>query len=309
MSNHDWKEVELRARGQWRDILGTLAGITEKELSKRHGPCPACGGKDRFRFDDNIESPGDGGYVCGQCGSGAGISLLMKVTSESFPVCVNNVCEFLNMQPVERMERNSKAIASAVKESLYSKQDPEKAALAINKAQHVPMCELTLRHGIGPNGLLTFGTSIVCPVTDIDSNLVNVAVIKLDESVVFAAGSMTYGCATVVGADTGKSVILCVSWFDAWHLHHATSCMILVCWEAMNAWQVANNYLNKYPQAKPIIMACNIEFNELAAAEMANLNILTPAKTHHFENNGAFSGVERKLHCPSDILDKMEANK
>lgn len=63
-----------RARGRWREILPQL-GIEPRFLVNKHGPCPLCGGKDRFRFDDK---DGSGSYICGQCGAGVGIILLRK---------------------------------------------------------------------------------------------------------------------------------------------------------------------------------------------------------------------------------------
>ena len=44
-------DVREVAQGRWRSIL-TVLGIDERALSGKHGPCPMCGGKDRFRFDD-----------------------------------------------------------------------------------------------------------------------------------------------------------------------------------------------------------------------------------------------------------------
>ncbi len=63
-----------RARGRWREILPAL-GVAVKFLQNRHGPCPMCGGKDRFRWDDK---EGDGTYFCNQCGAGNGYTLLRK---------------------------------------------------------------------------------------------------------------------------------------------------------------------------------------------------------------------------------------
>jgi putative DNA primase/helicase len=63
-----------RARGRWREILPVL-GIAATYLRNRHGPCPVCGGRDRFRFDDKH---GDGTYFCNQCGAGTGIILVRK---------------------------------------------------------------------------------------------------------------------------------------------------------------------------------------------------------------------------------------
>src|SRR5690348_13963485 len=54
-----------RARGRWREILPCL-GVETRYLTNKHGPCPLCGGKDRFRFDDKN---GDGTYYCNQCGA------------------------------------------------------------------------------------------------------------------------------------------------------------------------------------------------------------------------------------------------
>jgi putative DNA primase/helicase len=63
-----------RARNQWPEILPQL-GIDTRFLQNRHGPCPLCGGKDRYRFDDR---DGSGSYFCNQCGPGSGIILLRK---------------------------------------------------------------------------------------------------------------------------------------------------------------------------------------------------------------------------------------
>jgi putative DNA primase/helicase len=64
-----------RARGRWREILPRL-GVSVRYLVNKHGSCPLCGGKDRFRFDDK---DGTGSYYCNQCGAGAGIILLRKL--------------------------------------------------------------------------------------------------------------------------------------------------------------------------------------------------------------------------------------
>jgi putative DNA primase/helicase len=64
-----------RARNRWREIL-PLLGVATSFLQNKHGPCPICGGKDRYRFDDR---DGSGSYYCNQCGAGSGIILLRKL--------------------------------------------------------------------------------------------------------------------------------------------------------------------------------------------------------------------------------------
>lgn len=68
------------AKGKWRGILMQL-GIPGDVLQNRHGPCPLCGGKDRFRFDNR---EGLGTYICGQCGAGDGIKLAVTYTGKPF---------------------------------------------------------------------------------------------------------------------------------------------------------------------------------------------------------------------------------
>lgn len=70
------KTVE-RARGRWREILPRL-GIETRFLSNKQGPCPFCGGKTRFRFDDK---EGNGTWYCNQCipHAGAGLHLIRKL--------------------------------------------------------------------------------------------------------------------------------------------------------------------------------------------------------------------------------------
>jgi putative DNA primase/helicase len=65
-----------RARGRWRNEILPACGIAATYLRNKHGPCPICGGKDRFRFDDRH---GEGTYICNQCGAGTGVILLRKV--------------------------------------------------------------------------------------------------------------------------------------------------------------------------------------------------------------------------------------
>ena len=73
-------DVREVAQGRWRSIL-TVLGIDERALSGKHGPCPMCGGKDRFRFDDR---EGRGTYFCSGCGAGDGVQLAMGITGQSF---------------------------------------------------------------------------------------------------------------------------------------------------------------------------------------------------------------------------------
>ena len=63
-------EITAQAVDKWDYIFHSL-GI--EVGNGKHCPCPMCGGKDRFRFDNQN---GRGTYICNQCGSGDGLELM-----------------------------------------------------------------------------------------------------------------------------------------------------------------------------------------------------------------------------------------
>lgn len=77
--SHHVKTMDAAA-GKWRGILLEL-GAPESALRDRHGPCPFCGGTDRFRFDNR---QGSGSFICGQCGAGNGMDFAMRLTGQPF---------------------------------------------------------------------------------------------------------------------------------------------------------------------------------------------------------------------------------
>lgn len=91
-------EILNAAHGRWPYILSML-GIQESCLKNKHGPCPMCGGKDRFRFDDKML----GAFICTNCGSGYGITFLQKYHGWDFPTTLSMIAgvigyDFTNYQ-------------------------------------------------------------------------------------------------------------------------------------------------------------------------------------------------------------------
>jgi len=82
------------AKGQWKGILNTL-GVPAELLTGKHGPCPLCAGKDRFRFDNQ---EGRGTWICNGCGSGDGIALAMKFTGKTYPEIASEIDRMLGNQ-------------------------------------------------------------------------------------------------------------------------------------------------------------------------------------------------------------------
>jgi putative DNA primase/helicase len=96
------------AAGRWHGILVAL-GVDDRVLDGKHRPCPACGGKDRFRFDDKA---GTGSSYCSHCGAADGVGLVMKIKS----------CDF--RQAAEEVERVAGAVK--VKKSKPAQSDESK---------------------------------------------------------------------------------------------------------------------------------------------------------------------------------------
>lgn len=84
-------EVREVAKGRWREILPAF-GVESRFLVNRHGPCPVCGGEDRFRFDDRLQL---GCYYCSQCGPGDGFTLIGKITGLPFHELAERVRQML----------------------------------------------------------------------------------------------------------------------------------------------------------------------------------------------------------------------
>ena len=83
----DSREIHARIGSGWRDVLVRL-GIAEDCLARRNVPCPACGGADRFTFDDRN---GRGDFFCRGCGPGDGFDLLRRVHGWDFVKALREV--------------------------------------------------------------------------------------------------------------------------------------------------------------------------------------------------------------------------
>lgn len=86
------RQVSDAAAGRWPDVL-SLMGIDVPASPRAQVACPACGGKDRFRFDDD----GRGAHFCNACGAGDGLELVKKVNSCDATRAAQLVADVLGM--------------------------------------------------------------------------------------------------------------------------------------------------------------------------------------------------------------------
>lgn len=89
-------DVKAAARGRWPEIL-TALGVAENYTdTRKHQPCPYCGGKDRYRFTNYKQG---GGFICNHCtpDGGSGFDLLMLLCGYEFKEAVYAVAGVLGL--------------------------------------------------------------------------------------------------------------------------------------------------------------------------------------------------------------------
>lgn len=161
------------ATGRWYYILSAL-GVAENFLADKHGPCPICGGKDRYRWDDK---EGRGTWICNQCGSGDGYELLQRLNHWTFREALDNVRRVVGdapeatHKPEADTSQRSAIISRTWNESLVIEPgDPAHAYLVsrVGTLEKMPAC---LRYHpslayIHDDGKVTHHPAMIAAVTD-----------------------------------------------------------------------------------------------------------------------------------------------
>lgn len=150
-----------RARGRWTEILPQL-GVDHRFLRNRHGPCPMCGGKDRFRFDDKR---GEGTYYCNGCGAGTGIILVRKVNTWSHLEACNAVDEIIGKE-----RRPVSVTTTAATVTTTTAATAIRRLLGEARAQHL-VDRYLMRRGVSVSSPVLKGHP-ACPYFDDDRKLV-----------------------------------------------------------------------------------------------------------------------------------------
>ena len=102
MTKHRYELADLKAaaHGRWPEIHAALGVPSEYLNTRKHQPCPYCGGRDRYRYTNHQHS---GGFICNQCTpqGGSGFDLLMLVFGYDFKQAAHEVAVLLGMAAPE----------------------------------------------------------------------------------------------------------------------------------------------------------------------------------------------------------------
>lgn len=292
-----WQEIKHRADGSWPQILSSLAGLDDKQLRNKHGPCPNCGGTDRYRFDDK---QGSGSYICGQCGAGDGIDLYVKCSGMAFGDCVDAIGDYLMLDAGDqkRVYVKPKEIKKIVSTRKNDFVDKEKATMWIGLSRYELMSGYHARNRIKGQILITSDAEIVWPITRAGA-VVN-ALVLVTPSFIYAAGGMTNGGYHRINENQGKSIFFCVNIIDAHLTAQFTGCECVCVFEYANLDDGVDQYCEDIKTDKKIYMSINNNENDLMLAESAGLEVILPIDSPDIRTS---SGFHKKLFNPTEVLD------
>lgn len=124
--NMDCDKILSDAVGKWHGILYRY-GIDVGD--GRHKPCPLCGGKDRFRFDDK---DGRGTWICNGCGASDGLGLLMRKLNIKFLEACEEVGKVIGTVKKNPISPEKKTSPEKLRE-LFTSSKPIKAGDPVTK--------------------------------------------------------------------------------------------------------------------------------------------------------------------------------
>ena len=291
---YDWKDIEPLMVGNWQAAIMSIVNVPRDTFSPKHAACPNCGGKNRYRFDDNFETKGDGGAFCNQCGAGSGLTWLMKLSGMKFPEALESLAGFLNMTPREKLDAIRKEMPKVNHASDYLTE--KEVAVIMKKADGDTITGKTGELVAIP--LYMAGTMTPC----------NVAFIADDESVSFRAGfsheyirgRLTRGAVTPIG-DKTEWTYLVSDYFDAWRAHRLTGAHVWCCWSPENMWEVVRNVSDE--QRTKLRCIINNNFDEVCAAENAGLPILITDDGQDIRYSGA---IRKRLYKPEELFEALK---
>lgn len=267
------REVTHAAAGHWPTVLAGLH-IDVPASPRKHTACPACGGKDRFRFDDN----GRGNFICNQCGAGDGLDLIRNVSKCDTTEAARLAADVLGIdyrEAEQDEETASRRWAHMEFERLQQELDRQKKVateLELRRAkfstkyhdlaQQVATGESEYLTAKGISGF-TFpiqpNGSLLLPLVDESGAVVAAQTITPAGDKRLLTGSAKCGAYhTVNTSETPQTVIIAEGLATALSVHLIRPDALMVCAiDAGNLLPVAKVMLGKHPQAQIIIAADN----------------------------------------------------
>jgi len=295
-------EIAAAARGQWESLLPAL-GIRVPRRGK-HGPCPVCGGTDRFHFDDK---EGRGTWHCRQCDgkqAGDGLDLVAKVTGKSLNEAAQEVALALGLttgglDDEAIRERQAQAARRAEQERQLKQARHRQAAqraMAL-EAQATPakgrpylagkgLAEvetLCLAEPMSVGGCRFEAGDLLVELTDAEDGTVNAQLINAQGEKRYLAGGQKADSFHRIEGE--KQVAVCEGYATGLSVHLATRATVYCAMDCGNLLAVAKIAQARHPGARILLAGDNDAHTtgnpgkveaEQAAAAVSGLVALPP---------------------------------
>lgn len=246
------KEVKSQANGMWPTIFNSLK-ITVPEKGK-HGPCPICGGNDRFHF---IDDHGGGEWHCRQCDKnhGDGFDLIMQCLNIDTKAAVSEVSQILGndtRSPTMPAKKENVTERAAVDIA-------QKVAITLSKTSLTPSSYLAGKGITGYTLPVLPDGKLFLPIVNVDGAHCGAQTIANDGSKCLVKGTRKKGAfiAPVPLPDFPREIIIAEGLATAISAGMLHSGSVVAAIDAGNLKPVALALRERYPEAKIIIAADN----------------------------------------------------
>lgn len=258
-------QVRDAALGRWKDLIFPAFGIQVPAKRNQHGPCPICGGKDRFRCDDK---QGKGSWICNQCGAGDGFGLIEKSRNMNYSTVLKEVGATLGLSTETQVtdadrkkwkERAEQQARDAEREERMAQEAAAKRAARIWSARSVERdCPYIERKMVKQFSCKINGKgNLIVPLFDRDGKIWNIQEIHADGYKPFLPGGRVSACFFILGAVTQPDQIICIAegYATAASIHEATGRVTVVAFNSGNINKVGKEIRALYPYAQLVYCA------------------------------------------------------
>lgn len=253
-------QVRDKALGNWKSTIFPAFGLEVPGKKNDHGPCPICGGKDRFRCDDKL---GKGTWICNQCGAGDGFALLEKARGIDYSDVLKEVGSILGLSAETKVTESDRKKWRDKAEQQQREQDAKelkeqeaaaKRALRIWSTKSVDRnCPYADRKQILSHGCKINGKgNLVIPLSDRYGKIWNIQEIHADGFKPFLAGGRVSGCFYMIGQVQDEHQIICIAegFATAASIFEATGYTTIVAFNSGNMDKVGIEIRALHSQAR-----------------------------------------------------------
>ncbi|MCU4496349.1 hypothetical protein KTI55_07210 [Acinetobacter ursingii] len=250
-------QVRDAALGRWKDLIFPAFAITVPAQKNKHGPCPICGGTDRFRCDDK---QGKGTFICNQCGAGDGFELIVKARGMTHGEVLKEVGAVIGLSADSTVtdadrkkwrDREEKMRLQAEADERKAQEAAAKRADRTWKAKSFDRdCPYLERKQVKNYGCKINGKgNLLVPLFDIDGKLWNIQEIHADGFKPYLKGARLNECFYIIGEITQPNQIVCMAegYATGASIYEATGRTTILSFQSGNTDKVGIAIRTKYP--------------------------------------------------------------